>query len=78
VGIETCRPGQKLNNEGDQVAKTSYTSNLKNRQFQQLWRGLQDIPNYKRPPSPAAANKDLADNLDVFYLHSAVLELEKV
>ncbi|KAK0141932.1 hypothetical protein N1851_020403 [Merluccius polli] len=32
-----------------------------------LWRGLQDITNYKRPSPPAEASKGLADDLNDFY-----------
>ena len=52
-------------------AKRSYTEKLKNRfsptDPASVWKGLQDITNYRRPPTPAEANKDLADDLNVFY-----------
>ncbi|KAK0147933.1 hypothetical protein N1851_012393 [Merluccius polli] len=51
--------------------KRSYSEKLKNRfsanDSAALWRGLQDITNYKRPSPPAEASKGLADDLNDFY-----------
>ena len=58
------------------AAKKQYSEKLKN-QFSAndttaLWRGLQDITNYKRPPPPAEASNGLADDLNAFYCSGLV------
>ncbi|KAG7458317.1 RNA-directed DNA polymerase from transposon BS, partial [Solea senegalensis] len=53
------------------VAKRCYTEKLKNRfsanKPASVWRGLQELTNYRRPSPHIAANRELADDLNVFY-----------
>ncbi|KAI5622661.1 gastrula zinc finger protein XlCGF28.1-like [Silurus asotus] len=53
------------------IAKRSYSEKLKSRfsanDPASVWKGLQNITNYRRPPLPTEANKDLADDLNTFY-----------
>ena len=53
------------------VAKRSYSEKLKNRFSSNdpasVWRGLQDITNYRKPSPHTAENPQLADDLNEFY-----------
>ncbi|XP_048870378.1 uncharacterized protein LOC125742434 [Brienomyrus brachyistius] len=64
------------------VAKRSYSEKLKERfsanDPASVWRGLRTITNYRRPPPPAAANKDLADELNTFYCRIHVEDVSRL
>ena len=53
------------------VAKRCYTEKLKSsfsaNDPASVWRGLQEITNYRRPSPHTAVNRQLADDLNVFY-----------
>ncbi|KAI5622218.1 hypothetical protein C0J50_18226 [Silurus asotus] len=53
------------------IAKRSYSEKLESRfsanDPASVWKCLQNITNYRRPPLPTEANKDLADDLNAFY-----------
>src|SRR4029434_3181097 len=53
------------------VAKRSYSEKLKNRfsanDPASVWRGLQDITNYRKSSPHSMENPQLADDLNVFY-----------
>ncbi|KAI5102804.1 gastrula zinc finger protein XlCGF28.1-like [Silurus meridionalis] len=59
------------------IVKRSYSEKLKSRfsanDPASVWKGLQNITNYRRPPLPTEANKDLADDLNTFYCRSLEL-----
>src|SRR4029434_7337934 len=70
-GQDIVQPGQNTLTKEIRVAKRSYSEKLKNRfsanDPASVWRGLQDITNYRKSSPHSMENPQLADDLNVFY-----------